>query len=510
MNMFQFGDDKLTTTRIVELAQQTDSKVTLSKSRRDHLQKQRSIIERCVESGKTIYGINTGFGLLADVAISSDKLSELQTNLIRSHAIGVGRTIAPEFVRGLIISKIQSLSFGSSAISLETLDVLLKLLEKDVLPDIPEKGSVGASGDLAPLAHLALGMLGEGNVVFRGQASSAKDALRSAGIKPATLSPKEGLSLINGTQFMATLGAFAVERAKSLLIASDIVAAMSLDAVRGTLTAFDPRIQEVRGQKGQKTTAANVRALFQAHDEIMHSHTDCGKVQDPYSFRCVPQVHGASRDAIEYVEGILNIELNAVTDNPLVFGENDVFSGGNFHGQPLALSLDFLGIAVAELGSISERRIEKLTNPTMSGLPAFLTKNSGVNSGYMIPHVAAAALVSENKVLAHPASVDSIPTSADKEDHVSMGPIAARKALEICENVAYVLAIEFAAACQGLDLLAPLKPSMPLQKVYEAVRGILSKQDQDQYIAPQIEKLKGWILESGPVKAIAAAGVKIQ
>jgi histidine ammonia-lyase len=508
--MFQLGDEKLTTHRIVELATKAGSKVTLTKSRRDHLQKQRAVIERCIQSGKTIYGINTGFGLLADVAISNDKLSELQVNLIRSHAIGIGRIIVPEFVRGLIISKAQSLSFGNSAISLETFDVLLQLLAHDVLPDIPEKGSVGASGDLAPLAHLALGMLGEGNVLYRGQKVNAKEALKNAGISAAKLTPKEGLSLINGTQFMATLGAFGVERAKALAVASDIAAAMSLDAIRGTLSAFDPRIQDVRGQKGQKLVAANIRALFASDDEIMNSHADCGKVQDPYSFRCVPQVHGASRDAIEYVEGIFNIELNAVTDNPLVFDEGEVLSGGNFHGQPLAISLDFLAIAVAELGSISERRIEKLTNPTMSGLPAFLTENSGVNSGFMIPHVAAAALVSENKVLAHPASVDSIPTSADKEDHVSMGPIAARKALEICENVAYVLAIEFAAACQGLDLLAPLKPSAPLLNVYNEVRKILRKQDQDQYIAPQIEELKKWIFEGGPAKAIAAAGVMIQ
>jgi histidine ammonia-lyase len=306
---------------------------------------------------------------------------------------------------------------------------------------------------------------------------------------------------------MTTVASFALEEARRLLVAADAACALSLDAIRGTVQAFDPRIQDVRGQAGQKVVARNIRRLFEGKDTIAESHKDCGKVQDPYSFRCAPQVHGATRDTLAFVAQTVETELNAVTDNPLVFDDGAVVSGGNFHGQPIALAMDFLAIAVAELGSISERRIEKITNPALSGLPAFATRNSGLNSGFMIPHVVAAALVSENKVLCHPASVDSIPTSADKEDHVSMGPIAARKAREVVRNVRRVLAIEYLAACQGVDLLAPLRPAPALDAIYEAIRRMAAPVNQDRSMAGEIEAVADWIDRSGVQATLAAAGV---
>ncbi|MFY7929795.1 MAG: HAL/PAL/TAL family ammonia-lyase, partial [Oligoflexus sp.] len=360
----------------------------------------------------------------------------------------------------------------------------------------------GASGDLAPLAHLALGLMGEGRVRYQGQTMPARDAMQRAGIKAHVLGPKEGLSLINGTHFMTAVGSLGIEYGKILVRSADIVAALSLDAIRGTLRAFDPRIQAIRPHPGQAESAAQIRALFREPDPIVESHVDCSRVQDPYSFRCIPQVHGATRDTLRFVETTFNIELNSVTDNPLCFDLGDILSGGNFHGQPLALGMDFIGIAMAELGSIAERRIEKLTNPNMSGLPAFLTRESGLNSGYMIPHVVAAALASENKVLAHPASVDSIPTSADKEDHVSMGPIAALKARRIQQNVAHILAIELLSACQGLDLLLPLQPNPTLRKIYDAVRSHTPAMDTDRSLHDEIRILSGWIMEGSLLKLV--------
>jgi histidine ammonia-lyase len=360
---------------------------------------------------------------------------------------------------------------------------------------------VGASGDLAPLSHLALGLIGEGDVFYAGEKMTAAEALKRSGVKPLVPAAKEGLSLINGTQFMAVLGAFAVKQARILAETADIVAALSLEAIKGTKAAFDQRIHQVREQGGQRIVAAHMLGLLSGRDEIMDSHANCGRVQDPYSFRCVPQVHGATRDVLDFVGDRINGDLNAVTDNPLVFEDGAVISGGNFHGQPLAMALDFLGIAIAELGSISERRIEKITNPAMSGLPAFVVKESGLNSGFMIPHVVAAALVSENKVLAHPASVDSIPTSADKEDHVSMGPIAARKALQICDHVASILAIEALTAAQGIDLHNPLQPAPKLAQVHGRIRGMSPTMPVDRSLHKDIAVVTDWIKAGGTIEA---------
>ena len=491
--VFRLGDDQLDSTTLVRLAKSANPQLAVSQRVRDRVDTHRAHVECVLRSSQQVYGINTGFGFLSNVSIDKDKLQELQVNLIRSHACGVGEPIADQLVRGLLILRAHTFLLGHSAVRWETIESVLNLLKHDVLPIIPCQGSVGASGDLAPLAHLALVLMGEGQVRHNGVKQPTLKVFKLLGLKPLTPEAKEGLALINGTHFMSTIAAFALEEAIILSNAADAVAALSLDAVRGSLIAFDSQIHDIRGQHGQKIVATNIRSLFDGTDTILESHRACGKVQDPYSFRCVAQVHGATRDTIAHVQKIVNIELNAVTDNPLVLNDGRVISGGNFHGQPIALVMDFLAIAVAELGSISERRIEKITNPNLSGLPAFVTQNSGLNSGFMIPHVVAASLVSENKVLCHPASVDSIPTSADKEDHVSMGPIAARKAREVNRNVRRVLAIEFLAACQGIDLLAPLTPSPALKDLYDAVRAQAPSMERDRSLAEDIEIITNWI-----------------
>lgn len=494
---FRLGEDTLQWNILVGLAKNPRPKLTVTEAAWQRLDSYRAVVEKAISAGKTIYGINTGFGFLADVRIEADKLQALQLNLIRSHACGLGDYAPPAHVRALLILRAHTFLLGNSAVRRSTVETVLKFLENDLLPAVPVQGSVGASGDLAPLAHLALGLIGEGKIFYEGRLQDAKDALKAAGITPLIPEAKEGLSLINGTQFMAVLGAFALDASSHLLKAADTAAALSLDAIRGTDMAFDERIHAVRRQPGQAVVAKNMKLFFNEQDPIKDSHANCGKVQDPYSFRCVPQVHGASRDVFQFVEERVNGDLNSVTDNPLVFLDGQVISGGNFHGQPLAMALDFLAIAVAELGSISERRIEKLTNPAMSGLPAFVVKEGGLNSGFMIPHVVAAALVSENKILCHPASVDSIPTSADKEDHVSMGPIAARKALKICEHVAGILAIEFLTAAQGVDLLSPLKPGDKLSKVYESIRTLSPSMSVDRSLHEDIKSVSQWIQEGG-------------
>jgi histidine ammonia-lyase len=503
METIQIGSARLDAAQLVSLAKRNDIRFELCSKARTHMSAYRELVEDAIRSGKTIYGINTGFGLLSDVGIAPADLANLQINLIRSHAIGVGEILDPLLVRVLVLLKAHSLTFGHSGIRPLLVERLLSLLNEDMLPVIPKQGSVGASGDLAPLAHMSLALLGEGDVLYKGRRLKAKEALKDLGWEPIELGAKEGLSLINGTQFMTALGAVAIEQAKTLVESADVAVALSLDAFRGTMRAFDERIHTARNQEGQKVSASRIRSYFETPGEIQSSHSACGKVQDPYSFRCAAQVHGASLDAIQFVTTIIDREINAVTDNPLVFDDGEVLSGGNFHGQPVAMALDFLCIAVSELGSISERRIEKLTNPVMSGLPAFLVKNSGLNSGYMIHHVTAAALVSENKIYCHPAVVDSIPTSADKEDHVSMGPISARKALHVCQNVSHILALEMAAAAQGIDLLAPLKPGPILSKVYKRVREIVPYMENDRYLAEEIAKLSDWLMQGGACTAIA-------
>lgn len=490
---FHLGEGQLTWQILTSLAAHPAPKLLVSDQSWQRVERYRNIVERAIAEGRTIYGINTGFGFLADVRIEADKLQALQLNLIRSHACGVGDTASQEMVRALLILRAHTFLIGHSAVRRQTIETVLSFLEHDILPEVPGQGSVGASGDLAPLAHLALGLIGEGWVCYKGERCKAADALKKAHIKPLVPEAKEGLSLINGTQFMCVLGSFALAAADAVIKTADVAAALSLDAIRGTDAAFDERIHAVRGQPGQKRVGKNLRAIFSASDPIKASHADCKRVQDPYSFRCVPQVHGASRDVFNFVEDRVNGDLNSVTDNPLVFEDGSVISGGNFHGQPLAMALDFLAIAVAEIGSISERRIEKLTNPAMSGLPAFVVNEGGLNSGFMIPHVVAAALVSENKVLCHPASVDSIPTSADKEDHVSMGPIAGRKALKVCQHVNDVLAIELLTAAQGIDLLAPLRPGKGLNAVFEGIRTISAKMAVDRSLHEDILSVSKWI-----------------
>ncbi len=436
-----------------------------------------------IQTGRTLYGVNTGFGLLSNVRISNTDLEELQYNLLRSHACGMGAPLEDHSVRAMLLLRASTLALGHSGVSLGLVEQILLLLNRGVIPVIPEQGSVGASGDLAPLSHLALCLIGEGRARFKGQEMSGSLALKQAGIKPIRLGPKEGLSLINGTQFMTALGALTLLESEYLCDLADLAGALSLEAFRGTSVAFSAEVQNVRPHPGQIQSAQNLRKLLVSNEkpsEIAASHVDCNRVQDPYSLRCMPQVHGATRDALTFVRQALEREINSVTDNPIVFPEQKkIVSGGNFHGQIVAIAMDLLAIGVAELGSISEQRFEKLVNPAISGHPAFLTQQSGLNSGFMIVHVAAASIVSENKTLCHPASVDSIPTNADKEDHVSMGAWAARKAGRVVANTRKVLELELLAAAQGIDLLRPLRSTEVLEKVHSLIRRRIKRLDTD-------------------------------
>jgi len=443
------------------------------------LDRSREVVLRALEDGKAHYGINTGFGVLANKRIGAAQLAELQQNILLSHACGVGEPVPPEITRLMLQLKIHALALGQSGISRSTFAQLLAFDQCGLTPWVPSRGSVGASGDLAPLAHLCLPLIGRGEVWNETESGkrSATEAMRELGIEPVQLKAKDGLALINGTQLMAAYGAFVLERTLVLQREADILAAMSLEALQGSAAPFDARVQRIRPHPGQATVAANIRKLLE-RSEILDSHRDCGKVQDPYCLRCVPQVHGASRDALAYAAGVVETELNSVTDNPLVFDNGDIISGGNFHGQPLALALDFAAIALAELASISERRTYLLLEGH-DGLPKLLMKDTGVNSGFMIPQYTAAALVSENKVLCHPASVDSIPTSVGQEDHVSMGSISAIKLLSVLRNVERVLAVELLTAAQALDFRAPLKPGYGVLVAHRLLRARISHAEQD-------------------------------
>ncbi len=434
--------------------------VNLSQLAIEQLRNSRQIVEDFLQRRAIVYGITTGFGKFKDVYIAPEQTEQLQRNFLFSHACGMGDLFDSRTVRAITVLRANALAKGFSGIRTEVVDLLVALLNSDVHPLIPQQGSVGASGDLAPLSHLALTLIGEGSAEYKGKVLSSKDALAKAGLTPVVLKAKEGLALTNGTQVMSALGCLTVIEADRLAKMADIIGAMSLEAQLGSQKAFLPQVHDVRPHPGQKASAANLIKLL-AESELMESHKDCPMVQDAYSLRCMPQVHGASRQAFKHAREVLTIEINAATDNPLVFTDQ-VISGGNFHGQPLALVLDYVGIALAELANISERRTERLVNPALSnGLPAFLTRNGGLNSGYMIAQYTAAALVSENKVLAHPASVDSIPTSANQEDHVSMGTISARKAQTILHNLRRVLAIELLCAAQGLDLRCGVIDAVP-------------------------------------------------
>jgi len=499
---FQIGEDVLTLQALCSVARER-RKVVLSTAARERIARARAVIDDIVARGDaapSVYGVNTGFGFLADVRISAREITTLQRNLIRSHAVGVGPALSVEVVRAMLLLRAVTLSQGHSGVRPLVVERICDFLNHGIHPLVPSRGSVGASGDLAPLAHLALALIGEGEVQH-GSLNAAgveptldtADALRRIGLEPVELSAREGLALVNGTQCMTAIGSLAVNDALDACALADVTGALSLEALLGTPRAFDPRVQQVRPHPGQAQSAANLRRLL-AGSEIVTSHKDCAKVQDAYSLRCMPQVHGASRDALDYAHAVLLREMSSATDNPLIFpslttaanaiGDGDegaaIISGGNFHGQPVALALDFAGIAAAELASIAERRIEQLVNPhTSSGLPAFLTPSSGLNSGFMMAHVTAAALVSDNKILAHPASVDSIPTSAGREDHVSMGVHAADKLGRIVDNVRNVLAIELLCAAQGVHLRKPLKPSPALQAACSVLRASVPPLDED-------------------------------
>ena len=454
----------------------------------------RAIVDRNLGDGNAYYGINTGFGILAQERIEPKDLTRLQRNLILSHAVGVGDRVPREISRLMLALKILALGRGYSGVSKETFDRLIDFYRLDLTPVVPDKGSLGASGDLAPLAHMSLPLLGLGSFWGAdGEEIAAEKALQEHGLEPITLQAKDGLALTNGTQFMCAYGAWVLHQSLRLVKIADILAAMSLEALRGSIKPYDSRIQRLRPHPGQEAVAHNIRHLLQ-ESEILESHRDCGKVQDPYSLRCVPQVHGASRDALAHAGEVVEREMNSVTDNPLVFDDGSIVSGGNFHGQPLALALDYAAIALAELASISERRTYLLLGGH-DGLPALLMKDTGVNSGFMIPQYTAAALVSENKVLCHPASVDSIPTSLGQEDHVSMGSIGATKLLDVFENVRKVLAIEFFTVAQALDYREPLRPGAGVEAAHRYIRSQLPHREEDdllgQDLAVCIDDLSG-------------------
>lgn len=464
-------------------------RVSIADSARERMAASRRLVEEIVESGQTVYGITTGFGKLSEVTIPRENLAALQLNLVRSHACGIGDPLPISEARAMMALRINVLAVGCSGARPIIADRIAEMLNAGVVPVIPEQGSVGASGDLAPLAHLALVLIGEGEAFFNGQRLPGTEALRLAGIERTNLEAKEGLAVLNGTQALTSVGALAVQRALQLAKVADIAGAMTLDALRDTPAAFDARIQALRPHRGQADAAANLRRLIEG-SEIRESHrTGDGRVQDAYSLRCMPQVHGAVRDALRHVRDIIETESGSGTDNPLVFvEEGDVISGGNFHGAPVAMALDYAAIAITDLMSISERRIERLVNPDLSeGLPAFLTPDAGMCSGYMIPHVAAVALLNEAKVLAHPASVDNVPTSGGKEDHVSMGMVAATKLRRIVANAERLLAIELMAAADGLDFRAPLKTSPALQDAYNIVRMNAERLVEDRSLTPDIE-----------------------
>ena len=445
-------------------------------------------------SGKqTLYGINTGFGVLADKKIPNDQLAQLQINLVRSHCVGVGTPFSVPVTRAMMLLRANCLSSGYSGIHPAPVKLLCEFLSRGITPNVPEKGSVGASGDLAPLAHIARCLMGEGSVFYAGREMPTMQALKKISQKPIQLGPKEGLALLNGTAAMASLGALAIIESQKLFRVADVAVALTLEGMAGTNRAYDEKISQTRPHPGQIITARNLNRLL-VGSKILQEHKNCQKVQDPYSLRCVPQIHGACRQTLKQAEDVFAIELNAVTDNPLIFfNEGDIISGGNFHGEPLALAMDYLSMGLAELCNVSERRIEKMMNPAFSELPAFLSRKAGLNSGLMMVQVTAAALASENKYLCHPASVDSIPTSTDKEDHVSMGVGAGRKLHEVLFNLKHILAIEFLCNCQAIDLRRPLQSSLAVEAVVKKIREKVHFLSDDRALDEDIKSIVGLI-----------------
>ncbi len=476
---------------------------------RARVQAARKAVDAIVEGGDAapaVYGVNTGFGALAETRIGHRDVIALQKNLVRSHACGVGPDLPIAEVRAMMLLRAQVVALGYSGVRVDVVDLLVEMLNRGITPRIPAQGSVGASGDLAPLAHLALVLMGEGEASYEGERMTGGEALSRAGVRPVELAAKEGLALINGTQYMAALGSLAVCDALELCTIADVAGAMSLEAAKGSKRPFDERLMTVRPHPGQASVATNLRAMLD-DSEIMQSHADCPRVQDAYSLRCMPQVHGASRDALVWAASVLERELQSVTDNPTIFlrddGGADLLSGGNFHGQPLALALDLAAMAAAELANISERRVEQLVNPALStGLTPFLAPQSGLHSGFMIAQVASASLVSENKVLCHPASVDSIPSSAGREDHVSMGSVSARKLGQVIENVRTCLAIEILTASQGLDQRRPLRSSKAVERAHDVVRGVSPTLLEDRPLYKDIGAVRELLLSGELVKAV--------
>ena len=488
----QIDGQSLTPTQVhhVAYAQAHELELTLSDNALEKMNQSRAFVLKAVQENRPIYSINTGFGALSERKIKPQDLTTIQYNLIRSHCTGVGPPFNRAISRAIMLLRANCLASGHSGINPQIVQLILDFLNADIIPTIPSKGSVGASGDLAPLAHMALALIGEGEVKWQEKLCPASQALQGIQRSPACLGPKDGLALINGTAVMTALGVLAVHEARQLAKLSDIACALTLEAIRGTTTAFHPKLQETKPHPGQIKVAANLRKLL-AHSQIVSSHKDCPRIQDPYSLRCAPQVHGACRQVIEHAHQVMQIELNSVTDNPLIFPQSgEIISGGNFHGESVALAMDYLAMGLAELCSICERRVEKMINPQFSQLPAFLTADSGPNSGLMIAHVTVAALASENKYLCHPASVDSIPTSSDKEDHVSMGVTCGRKLHEVLDNLKHCLAIEFLCNTQAMEFLAPLKPPPGLWATYQLIRRQVKPIHQDRAFYQDIQCIK--------------------
>lgn len=498
--MIKIDGNSLTLDDVVRVSRFKEP-VTLDVGAHKDIEKSRAYVEQIVAEKRVVYGITTGVGELANCLISPEDTEKLQKNLIRSHATSVGVPFTEEVVRGIILLRANALSKGYSGVRLELIELLLDMLNKKIYPYIPSQGSVGASGDLSPLAHLALVLIGEGECIVNDRRTPAKEVLESHGIKPVTLRPKEGLALINGTQVMAAIGCLVVEDAELLLKNAQIAGSMSLEALKGTSKAFDEKVHAARPHAGQMRCAANMRKIV-AQSQIIASHVNCEKVQDAYTLRCIPQVYGAIVDTIEYAKKVLEVEINSATDNPLIFADQqEVISGGNFHGEPLAFVLDYIGIALSEIGNISERTIDRLVNPHVSGLPPFLAEKSGLHSGYMIAQYTAAALVSENKVLAHPASVDSIPTSAGQEDHVSMGSIAAMHAWEILKNVQNVITIEMMCAAQGIEF-HNLGFGQGTAAAHAVIREHVPHVDDDRIVYKDIEKVHALVTSGDIVTAV--------
>ncbi len=505
MNKVIINGSDLRLEDIVNVAR-NNYQVELSEEAIKRVEKSRGIVDKIVEEDRIVYGITTGFGKFSDVSISGEDCKTLQRNLIISHACGFGNSLDTDIVRTIILLRANALSKGYSGIRLSTLQTLVAMLNKGVHPVIPEKGSLGASGDLAPLSHMVLPMLGEGEAEYQGKIISGREAMNKAGIEVVQLIAKEGLALINGTQVMTAVGALALWDGINLIKSGDIAAALTVEALRGIRDAFDLRTHNIRPHEGQIETAKNILALVDG-SSLVTSQGEI-RVQDAYTLRCIPQIHGASKDALNYAKHKVEIEINSVTDNPIVTEEGDVISGGNFHGQPMALTFDFLGIAMSEIANVSERRLERLINYQLNDLPAFLVKHGGLNSGFMITQYAAAALVSENKILAHPASVDSIPSSANQEDHVSMGTIAARKARDIIRNAERVVATEILAACQAIDFREDYTLGKGTKVAYESVRNVVNFIENDVVMYKEIDKVTD-LLRSGELANKVEEVVKV-